>query len=93
MPKKLYNHIELKNENDALISYKKADKKEIIKMLQENGFSIITDNDDKKLLIARFTGKGAIQENKAHDALSNIDAKINMSIRIERFRESFGEGK
>ncbi len=93
MPEKLYNHIELKNENDALISYEKADKKEIIKMLQESSFNIVTENDDKKLLTARFTGKGAIQENKAHDALSNIDAKINMFIRTERLRENFGEGK
>ena len=93
MKEKLYNHIELINENDALISYTTADKKEIIKMLKESRFNIIAEKDDEKSLTARFTGKGDIQENKAHDALSNIDAKINRSIRTERFRETFGEGK
>ena len=93
MSKKLYNHIELINENDYSISYKKADKIEIIKMLKESRFNIITEKDDEKNLTARFTGTGYIQENKARDALSNIDAKINMSIRTERFRETFGEGK
>ena len=93
MSEKLYNHIELINENDALISYKKADKKEIIKMLKEGRFRIITEKDDEKILTARFTGKGDIQESKAHDALSNIDSKINRSIRTETYEEHFGEGK
>ena len=94
MKEKLYNHIELINENDALISYQKADKEEIIKILKESHFEIVTEKDDEKSLTARFTGKGDIQENKAHDALSNIDAMIHRSvIRIERFRENFGERK
>ncbi len=94
MKEKLYNHIELINENDALISYQKADKEEIIKMLKESRFNIITEKDDEKNLTAKFTGKGDIQENKARDALSNIDEMIHRSvIRIERFRKNFGERK
>ncbi len=93
MKEKLYNHIELINENDALISYQKADKEEIIKILKESHFEIVTEKDDETSFTARFTGKGDIQENKARDALSNIDAIINRSIRTERFRGTFGEGK